>query len=71
MLQCVDHGQVAALKQLFESELAHYGKDEKDALKLATKPLGDLPEGVTAAEAAAWTVVANVLLNLDGVLTRS
>jgi predicted RNase H-like HicB family nuclease len=29
-----------------------------------------LPEGVDAAEAAAWSVVANVLLNLDGVLTR-
>jgi hypothetical protein len=29
-----------------------------------------LPENCNAAEAAAWTVVANVLLNLDGVLTK-
>lgn len=62
--------QVAALKELYESELAHYRNAEKDAVKLATEPLGPLPEGLSAAEAAAWTVVANVLLNLDGVLTK-
>jgi hypothetical protein len=33
-------------------------------------PLGALPAGAEAAEFAAWTVVANVLLNLDGVLTK-
>jgi hypothetical protein len=38
---------------------------------LATEPLGPLPAGADAAEAAAWTSVANVLLNLDGVLTRN
>lgn len=65
-----DKAQVAALKELFESELAHYRNAEKEALKLATEPLGVLPEGLSAAEAAAWTVVANVLLNLDGVLTK-
>jgi hypothetical protein len=27
-------------------------------------------EGMDAAEQAAWTVVANVLLSLDGVLTK-
>jgi hypothetical protein len=62
--------QVAALRELYESELAHYRGAEKDALKLATEPLGNLPEGLGAAEAAAWTLVANVLLNLDGVLTK-
>ena len=63
--------QITALKQLFESELAHYRSTEKDASTLATEPLGPLPEGLDAAEAAAWTVVANVLLNLDGVLVKS
>ncbi|MCW5550730.1 MAG: DUF1553 domain-containing protein [Verrucomicrobiae bacterium] len=62
--------QVEALLKLFESELAHYRGAEQEAIKLATEPLGPLPEGLSAAEAAAWTVVANVLLNLDGVLTR-
>jgi hypothetical protein len=59
--------QVLALVQ---SETEHYRKQQKDAEKLATDPLGPLPQGMDAAEAAAWTVVANVLLNLDGVLTK-
>ncbi len=62
--------QMAALVQLYESELAHYQADAEAAKKLATEPLGPLPEGLDAAEAAAWTVVANVLLNLDGVLMK-
>ena len=62
--------QVAELEKLFESELAHYRGQEADATKLATEPLGPLPDGLNPAEAAAWTVVANVLLNLDGVLTK-
>lgn len=62
--------QVAELKKLFDSELAHYRDAEKEALKLATEPLGALPDGLSPAEAAAWTVVANVLLNLDGVLVK-
>jgi hypothetical protein len=62
--------QVADLVSLYESELAHYRADPTAALALATEPLGPLPEGLDAAELAAWTVVANVLLNLDGVLTK-
>ena len=37
---------------------------------LVTEPLGPLPAGMDPADAAAWTVVANVLLNLDGVMTK-
>src|SRR5205814_109126 len=58
--------QVRTLVELYEKELAHYRSNEADARKLATEPLGPLPEGLNAAEAAAWTTVANVLLNLDG-----
>ena len=32
---------------------------------MATEPRGELPAGADAAEYAAWTVVANVILNLD------
>ena len=62
---------MAALVKRYESEVAGYRTREKEALSLATEPLGPLPAGSPAAEAAAWTVVANVLLNLDGVLTRN
>jgi hypothetical protein len=63
--------QVAELTRLYESELAHYQAHSQEAQDLATNPLGPLPEGLSAAEGAAWTVVGNVLLNLDGVLTRN
>ena len=62
--------QVRTVVSLFEQEAARYGSDPDAAKKLATDPLGPLPAGVDPAEAAAWTAVANVVLNLDGVLTR-
>jgi hypothetical protein len=62
--------QVNQLVALFESERSHYRADPKAALALASDPLGPLPAGMEAADLAAWTVVANVLLNLDGVLTK-
>ncbi|PYM09739.1 MAG: hypothetical protein DME18_17520 [Verrucomicrobia bacterium] len=62
--------QVRTLVELYEKELAQYRDNETDAKKLATEPLGPLPENLSVAEAAAWTSVANVLLNLDGVLTK-
>jgi hypothetical protein len=62
--------QVKRVLALYESEREHYRKDAKAAAALATDPLGPLPDGMAADELAAWTVVANVLLNLDGVLTK-
>ena len=62
--------EIQALVDLYKVELARYSAKEKEALELATIPLGPLPDGLNAAEGAAWTVVANVLLNLDGILTK-
>ena len=62
--------EAAALIKLYKSEREHYAKDRQAATALATEPLGPLPPGLDAAEMAAWTTVANVLLNLDGVLTK-
>jgi hypothetical protein len=62
--------QVEQLVALYERELADYRTDVKSAEQLATDPLGPLPQGMDPAELAAWTVVSNVLLNLDGVLTK-
>ena len=62
--------QVAQLVSLYDDELAHYRQDAKAAELLATDPLGPLPKDMDPAELAAWTVVANVILNLDGVLTK-
>ena len=62
--------QVDVLVRLWETERDHYQQHKDAARQLATDPLGPLPEGSDVAEMAAWTVVANVLLNLDGVLTK-
>jgi mono/diheme cytochrome c family protein len=62
--------QVATIRGLLDSEHKHFQSDKAAAKLLATDPLGPLPAGVDEAEAAAWTVVANVLLNLDAVLMR-
>ena len=51
---------------VYREEIAPSRKAEA----LATKPLGPLPEGMNALEAAAWTVVANAVLNLDETLTK-
>jgi len=70
LLRPPDDERVAVALALFESELAHYAADEAAALALATEPLGPLEEGESAPELAAWTVVANVLLNQDAVLVK-
>jgi uncharacterized protein DUF1553/uncharacterized protein DUF1549/cytochrome c len=44
--------------------------DAASARALASKPLGPVPPGVDPVDAAAWTVVGNVLLNLDEVLAK-
>ena len=40
------------------------------ARNVATKPIGAAPEGADLAELAAWTLVGNVLLNLDETLMK-
>jgi hypothetical protein len=62
--------QVAELESLLLDERRHYETDLRVARVLAVGPEGKVPEGLDAADLAAWTVVANVLLNLDGVLTK-
>jgi hypothetical protein len=62
--------QVAMLVELYRSEKDRFAGDLPAAVALATEPLGPLPPGMNPAELAAWTTVANVLLNLDGVLTK-
>ena len=57
--------ELASLLSLFEKSRAKYVADAKRALAMATEPLGPAPPGADVAELAAWTVVGNVLINLD------
>jgi hypothetical protein len=62
--------QVKQVVLLYNDGLSRYKQDTIAATSMATDPLGPLPAGCDAADMAAWTVVSNVLLNLDGVLTK-
>jgi hypothetical protein len=61
--------QERVLAEHFQKELMHYRQHEEDARKLAEPPESAWG-GFSLAEAAAWTSVANVLLNLDSLLNR-
>ncbi len=50
--------------------LERFRADGAKAMDVATKPLGEAPAGVDIPELAAWTMVGNVLLNLDEMLMK-
>jgi hypothetical protein len=58
------------LSALYSASLAQYQQSPEMAAELAEDPLGPAPAAMNRAELAAWTVVANVLLNLDEVLAK-
>jgi len=62
--------EVERLAALYESSLADYTAKPEMAAQLAQEPLGPLPEGSNLPEHAAWTVVSNVILNLDEVFMK-
>ena len=51
--------------QLYEQALADFQQSPEEARKMATDPLGSPAANVDLADLAAWTVVSNVMLNLD------
>ena len=57
--------EVETLAALFNDSKASLIDKPTEAMNLATDPLGPLPDGMKPADAAAMTVVCNVLLNLD------
>ncbi len=62
---------IEELTALYESEREAFNQDAAVAKELATHPLGPLNAEETPEDLAALTVVANILLNLDGVVTRN
>jgi hypothetical protein len=62
--------EVERLVKLFREAQTKFTADPAKAKQFATNPLGPLPKGVDPIDAAAWTVVANVLLNLDEMLLK-
>lgn len=64
-----DEAELKALLELRASTLADYQKDKDAARKLALV-LGLPKPDLDSAELASWTVVANVMLNLDETITK-
>jgi mono/diheme cytochrome c family protein len=66
--------ELATLEKAFAAELAHFEKDAADANAVAGGVAPSTPAAPAAptapAELAAWTMIANVLLNMDETITR-
>lgn len=58
------------LVQLFATARDRFSQTPERALQFASDPLGPLPEGADPSTLAAWTLVGNVLLNLDELLMK-
>jgi hypothetical protein len=62
--------ELRRLVELYHKSHAEYANNQKDALLMATSPLGPLPPGMDAVDLASWTIVGNVLLNLDEMFAK-
>jgi hypothetical protein len=62
--------ELSRLTGLYEKARAGFASRQEDARKLATEPLGPLPAGMEPVDLAAWSVVGNVLLNLDEMFAK-
>jgi hypothetical protein len=54
-----------SLVKLYHDSHAKFTGQPEAAVKIATVPIGELPENMDAVDVAAMTVIGNVLLNLD------
>ena len=59
-----------ALLALYAKSQERFARDAAQALAVATNPLGAAPAQMNVADLAAWTVVGNVLFNLDEFLMK-
>jgi hypothetical protein len=62
--------ELKRLVALYDEELVRFKQDPAAAEKIAAAELGKPPENLDLAQLAAWTVVSNVLLNLDETITK-
>jgi hypothetical protein len=63
--------EVGKLTALYRDALADFEKDDKGAVKLLQDARVKAGDGESPKELAAWTVVANALLNLDETITKN
>jgi hypothetical protein len=59
------------LEQLYEQSLQYYEANTEATTALLNQGESSNPEGLSANEHAAWTIIASTLLNMDEVITRN
>ena len=57
--------EIDSLLKLLNANRKDFANREEQSRKLATEPIGPLPQGLSAPELASWVLVGNVILNLD------
>ena len=62
--------EITALTRLHDESLTSYQSDLEAANKMANDPIGPAPKDASIPDLAAWTTVANVVMNLDEFLMR-
>ncbi|QYK48612.1 MAG: PSD1 domain-containing protein [Phycisphaeraceae bacterium] len=62
--------ELAAMLHSLAFLRTRYADSPDDALAAATEPLGPLDPAIPPSEAASWSVLASVILNLDEALTK-
>ena len=62
--------ELMRLVALAEAAQKKYAADPAGALLIATKPIGPAPKEMPVADLAAWTLVGNVILNLDETIAK-
>jgi len=62
--------EVAVLRSIYEQQLSEYQVHPEAATKLISLGESPRPEQADPAELAAWTMVANLILNLDESVTN-
>lgn len=62
--------EVVPLVRLYEAAYKQFSSDAEAARQIATEPLGPADRDADLAVLASWTVVGNVLLNLDELLMK-
>lgn len=65
-----DKKELDTLIRLHAEALSEFRRDAAAAESMATDPLGPADKGADLADLAAWTAVANVVMNLDEFLMR-
>ena len=70
LLRDPSEAELSALVTLFNDMHQELALQPDNAVKLASDPLGELPEGMDPIHAASMTVVCNVLLNTDEIFLK-